>query len=129
MAKRGNPGYGKLENIRENYDKFSPVFWTLMEEFSKSKSKEDKRFFVQEFNKIQTKMIPHASRRWWRWSNTELLVVTRDNYCRIQLREESVIHPEGVEVNARIFENNFSRLSRKSLFLHLGVLGIGLSGN
>jgi hypothetical protein len=58
MAKRGNPGYGKMENIRQNVDKFSPVFWQLMEEFAKSKRKDDKRFFMQEFNKIQTKMIP-----------------------------------------------------------------------
>lgn len=58
MAKRGNPGYGKMENIRQNVDKFSPLFWDLMEGFAKSKSKEDQRFFIQEFNKIQTKMIP-----------------------------------------------------------------------
>jgi hypothetical protein len=58
MAKRGNPGYGKMENIRQNVDKFSPVFWDLMGKFAKSKSKDDQRFFIQEFNKIQTKMIP-----------------------------------------------------------------------
>jgi hypothetical protein len=58
MAKRGNPGYGKMENIRQNVDKFSPVFWQLMEEFAQSKSKDDKRFFITEFNKIQTKMVP-----------------------------------------------------------------------
>jgi hypothetical protein len=58
MAKRGNPGYGKSEMIRQNIDKFSPVFWALMDEFAKSKNKEDKRFFIQEFNKIQVKMIP-----------------------------------------------------------------------
>jgi hypothetical protein len=58
MAKRGNPGYGKMENIRQNVDKFSPLFWDLMEGFAKSKSKEDQKFFIQEFNKIQTKMIP-----------------------------------------------------------------------
>ena len=58
MAKRGNPGYGKSEMIRENVDKFSPVFWQLMERMSKSKSKEDQRFFIQEFNKLQVRMIP-----------------------------------------------------------------------
>jgi hypothetical protein len=56
----GNPGYGKMELIRSNFDKFSPVFWQLMERFSQSKSKDDQRFFLQEFNKIQTKMIPQA---------------------------------------------------------------------
>lgn len=58
MAKRGNPGYGKLELIRTNVSKYTPVFWQLMDEFSKSKSKDDKRFLITEFNKIQTKMIP-----------------------------------------------------------------------
>jgi hypothetical protein len=58
MAKRGNPGYGKLEMIRENVDKFSPVFWSLMEKMSKSKSREDQRLFIQEFNKLQVRMIP-----------------------------------------------------------------------
>lgn len=60
MAKRGNPGYGKSEMIRQNVDKFSPVFWDLMDRFAKSKSKEDQRFFIQEFNKIQVKMIPQT---------------------------------------------------------------------
>ena len=46
--------------IRTNFEKFSPDFWRLMGEFSKSKVKEDKRFFIQEFNKIQAKMIPQT---------------------------------------------------------------------
>jgi hypothetical protein len=58
MAKRGNPGYGKSEMIRQNVDKFSPVFWQLMEELSKSRKAEDKRLFITEFNKLQVKMIP-----------------------------------------------------------------------
>lgn len=58
MAKRGNPGYGKMQNIRDQVDKFSPLFWSLMEEMAISNRKEDKKFFIQEFNKIQTKMIP-----------------------------------------------------------------------
>jgi hypothetical protein len=33
MGKRGNPGYGRSEMIRQNVDKFSPVFWQLMDEF------------------------------------------------------------------------------------------------
>jgi hypothetical protein len=33
MAKRGNPGYKKVENIRVNIDKFSPIFWKLMGQF------------------------------------------------------------------------------------------------
>jgi hypothetical protein len=59
MRKRGNPGYGKMENIRLNVDKFMPRFWKLMEEASRG-NRDDKRFFMQEFNKIQTKMIPQT---------------------------------------------------------------------
>ena len=48
----GNKGYGKTEQIRQQFDKFSPLFWQLMEEMATSKVKEDKKFFIQEFNKI-----------------------------------------------------------------------------
>src|SRR5438552_1490400 len=59
MANRtGNPGYGKMENIRMHVDKFSPLFWDLMEKYAQSKDTNKQRFFIQEFNKIQTKMIP-----------------------------------------------------------------------
>lgn len=57
-AGAGNPGYGKMEFIRTNVEKFSPKFWVLMEEWSKSKDFEKQKVFIQEFNKIQTKMIP-----------------------------------------------------------------------
>jgi hypothetical protein len=56
----GSKGYGKTEQIRQQFDKFSPLFWQLMEEMAKSKIKEDKKFFITEFNKIQTKMIPQT---------------------------------------------------------------------
>jgi hypothetical protein len=58
MAKRGNQGYGKTEMVKENVDKFSPLFWDLMGKFAKSKVKEDQKFFMQEFNKLQAKLIP-----------------------------------------------------------------------
>lgn len=58
MAKRGNQGYGKTEMVKENVDKFSPLFWQLMEKYAKSKTKADQRFFMQEFNKLQAKLIP-----------------------------------------------------------------------
>lgn len=58
MAKVGAPGYGKMAQITANVDKFSPLFWQLMEEFGTSSRKDDKKFFIQEFNKIQSKMIP-----------------------------------------------------------------------
>jgi hypothetical protein len=60
MGKRGNPGYGKMEGIRANVDKFSPLFWELMEKMANSKAKEDQKFFITEFNKIQTRMIPQT---------------------------------------------------------------------
>ncbi len=60
MAKRGAPGYGKMTQLKEQVDKFSPLFWQIMEEMATSKSKDDKKFFISEFNKIQTKMIPQA---------------------------------------------------------------------
>jgi hypothetical protein len=56
--KRGNQGYGKVEMIRQNFDKFSPRFWELMEAYSTSGHPEKERLFITEFNKIQTKMIP-----------------------------------------------------------------------
>jgi hypothetical protein len=58
MAKRGNQGYGKTELVKGNVDKFSPLFWDLMDKYAKSKNKSDQKFFMQEFNKLQAKMIP-----------------------------------------------------------------------
>jgi len=54
----GNPGYGKMKNLETNLEKFSPVFWALMDQFAKSKVKSDQRFFLQEFNKLQVRMVP-----------------------------------------------------------------------
>lgn len=56
--KRGNQGYGKVELIRQNFDKFSPVFWELMEVYSTSGDPDKERLFITEFNKLQAKMIP-----------------------------------------------------------------------
>src|ERR1051325_3075465 len=56
--KRGNQGYGKVEMVRQNFDKFSPRFWELMEAYSTSGDPDKERLFITEFNKIQTKMIP-----------------------------------------------------------------------
>src|SRR5207244_1238486 len=54
----GNPGIGKMKQLKDNMDKYEPLFWQLMERFGHSRSKEDQRFFVQEFNKLQAKLIP-----------------------------------------------------------------------
>lgn len=58
MQGRGNPGYGKMEFIKANVEKFSPKFWELMEIYSNSRNPEMEKFFMTEFNKIQAKMIP-----------------------------------------------------------------------
>jgi len=55
---RGNPGYGKMEFIRTNVEKFSPKFWELMEIYANSRNIEQEKIFIVEFNKIQAKMIP-----------------------------------------------------------------------
>ena len=58
MGKRGNPGYGKLTIIREQFEAIQKEWWDEMRVFLHSKSKEDRKFALQELNKIQTKMIP-----------------------------------------------------------------------
>lgn len=58
MSKGGNPGYGKSEFVRQNIDKFSPLFWDLMEKYARSKDQGRQRFFMTEFNKLQAKMMP-----------------------------------------------------------------------
>lgn len=93
MAKRGNPGYGKSEKIRENVDKFSDTFWTLMEEFAKSKSKEDKKFFIQEFNKIQTKMIPQTVQGDEDGGPIKVTVTNYGNTATLQIHSSSISTP------------------------------------
>lgn len=55
--KGGNPGYGKLKNLKDNVDKFSPLFWEGLNDMMKG-DKTDKKWAMQEFNKIQLRMIP-----------------------------------------------------------------------
>ena len=52
--KGGNPGFGKIEKIKKNYDKYSDVFWR---ELGKRMEKGE-QWALTEFNKIQVKMIP-----------------------------------------------------------------------
>ena len=54
----GNPGYGKMEFIRQKVTEFSPLWWVEWEKMMKGKGKADKRFAMDQFNKLQIKMIP-----------------------------------------------------------------------
>ena len=61
MAKRGNPGYGKLENIRLNVDKFMPCVWQLMEEFSESpKAKATAVSLFRSSTRSRPRLIPQT---------------------------------------------------------------------
>lgn len=55
----GSPGYGKLAFLKEQVTHYAPLWWAelgLM--LQQTESREDKRFAMAEFNKIQVKMIP-----------------------------------------------------------------------
>ncbi len=47
-----------MEFIRQKVTEFSPLWWGQWEKMLKSKSKADKRFAMDQFNKLQIKMIP-----------------------------------------------------------------------
>lgn len=74
--------------IRQNVDKFSPVFWQLMEDLSKSKKAEDKRLFITEFNKLQVKMIPQTVQG------------DEDNPIAHTVTGINIIKPDGTDVSA-----------------------------
>jgi hypothetical protein len=54
----GNPGYGKMEFIRQKVTEFSPLWWEQWSKMMKSKAKGDVKFAMDQFNRLQTKMIP-----------------------------------------------------------------------
>ena len=58
MGKRGNPGYGKLTVIREQFEAIQTEWWGEMRKFLHSNSKVDRKFALQELNKVQVKLIP-----------------------------------------------------------------------
>ncbi len=106
MAKRGNPGYGKMEQIRQNVDKFAPVFWQLMDEMSKSKSKDDKKFFITEFNKIQTKMIPQTLQGDDDGGPIQVKVINYGNSAAPSVHAEGLSASSAPSVGFRVQENN-----------------------
>jgi len=54
----GNPGHGKLNMVREKVKHYMPQWWTNWELMMNEGAKEDKRWAMTEFNKLQTKMMP-----------------------------------------------------------------------
>lgn len=54
----GNPGYGKSRLVIENFNKFAPIWWEKLGEMLNGGEKDEIRFAMQEFNKVQVKMIP-----------------------------------------------------------------------
>jgi hypothetical protein len=55
---RGNPGRGKNSFVREQMDKFAPVWWEILLAMLEGESKEDRRFALAELNKLQIKTLP-----------------------------------------------------------------------
>ena len=53
---KGNPGRGSLRKILENVKKHQPLWWKAWEEMMNSK--EERRYAMSEFNKMQTKLMP-----------------------------------------------------------------------
>ena len=56
----GNPGMGKMKFIREQVEKFSPLWWEEIGNAMQGDDKEMKKFALNEFNKIQVKMVPQT---------------------------------------------------------------------
>jgi len=54
----GSKGYGQLSLVRENVEKFSDLWWENIVAMMQGESKEDRRYAMTEFNKLQVKMMP-----------------------------------------------------------------------
>ena len=57
----GQKGYGQSLLFEKEFNKFEPLFWAELTKFIKSDVKEDRKFAMQEFNKINTKKIPQEN--------------------------------------------------------------------
>lgn len=58
--KGGNPGYGKNNFIASNVSKFQQRWWDEWEKMILDGDKTDKKWALQEFNKLQSKMAPQS---------------------------------------------------------------------
>ena len=54
----GNPGYGQLEYIKKQVEKYSPDWWLMWKALMRGETKEDIKYAMTEFNKLQLKLIP-----------------------------------------------------------------------
>lgn len=54
----GRKGVGKETFVKEQLDKFSPIWWKLIMDMLNGDSREDRRFALAELNKLQIKIIP-----------------------------------------------------------------------
>ena len=54
----GSKGFGRLNRIRENVDKYSELWWNRWEQSMTSDDKQERLHAMTEFNKLQCKMIP-----------------------------------------------------------------------
>jgi hypothetical protein len=55
---RGNQGYGKNKFVAEMIDRYSATWWTEWELMMTGEDKNDKKFAMAEFNKLQIKAVP-----------------------------------------------------------------------
>jgi hypothetical protein len=57
-SKRGNQGYGKAYFIKEKVTKYEELWWKEWEAMMIGDDKDDRKFAMAEFNKLQQKMMP-----------------------------------------------------------------------
>lgn len=55
----GRKGLGKEHFVKDQMDKFSPIWWKIILEMLQSDSREDRRFALAELNKLQIKTLPN----------------------------------------------------------------------
>jgi hypothetical protein len=56
--KGGNPGYGALSFVKERVQKFCPNWWNKWEHIMNNGDKDEVKFAMAEFNKLQVKLMP-----------------------------------------------------------------------
>lgn len=54
----GSPGYGNIKQILTNIKTYMPEWWTEWKRMLRSKNKEERKVAMQEFNKLQIKVVP-----------------------------------------------------------------------
>jgi len=71
--KTGHPGKGFLKLMEESLEKYSEDWWTQLHAMMMGDDKNDRKFAMSEFNKIQIKKIPqeqsHTGEISVKWSN------------------------------------------------------------